>query len=244
MSRTVTLTQLRADIAAQADFVGATGRYPDAVVDRFVNQSIQRFREKLSTEGVTHYLVSTSGTLAAGATSPFAFGSLDLSAVTPSVVRSYGVDVTINGGFIKTLQHVPFTERNSYGGPTGKGEPRDWAHYQTRKIAILPAPEGTYPYTVWYLPVLADLVSGSDTFDGVAGWEDFIVWDVVCRLIVRDQYMTAFQTATAYKNELWADILRNATKVSSSGGAVLGRDSLGDRAQLSNWRVKNQLPPP
>lgn len=244
MSRLVTLLQLRTDIAAQADYVGATGRYPDAIVNRFINQSIQRFRERLSTEGATHYLVSVSGALAAGAVSPYAFGVIDLTATNPSVVRTYGVDLTINGGFIKTLQHVPFQSRNNYGGPTGVGEPRDWAHFQTRKIAILPAPNGTYPYTVWYLPVLADLAADGDTFDGVAGWEDYIVWDVVCRLIIRDQYMTAFQTATNYKNEVWADILRNATKVSGSGGAVLGRDSLGDRAELSNWRVRHQLPPP
>ena len=75
--RNVTLTQLRADIAAQADFVGATGRYPDATVNRFINQSIQRFREKLSTEGATHFLLSTSGTLAAGAVSPCRPGVCD-----------------------------------------------------------------------------------------------------------------------------------------------------------------------
>mgnify|MGYP001581068345 FL=1 len=54
MSRTVTLLQLRTDIAAQADITvggASTGRYPTGVMNRFINQSIQRFRERLSTEG-------------------------------------------------------------------------------------------------------------------------------------------------------------------------------------------------
>ncbi len=243
MSRTVTLTQLRSDIATQADIVGATARYPNATLNRFINQSIQRFREKLSSEGATHYLVNVAGTLTPGAISPFPFGVIDLSAVNPSVVRTYGVDITLTSGIVTTLSHSPFQSRADFGGPIVKGEPRAWAHYQTRKVAIMPAPSEAYPYNVWYLPVLADLAADADTFDGVAGWEDFIVWDVVTRLIIRDQYLTAFQVATTYKNEIWADILRNATRVSSAGGATLGRDSMGDRGIMNHWR-RRQPPPP
>lgn len=244
MSRTVTLLQLRTDIAAQADIVGGTARYTSAILNRFINQSIQRFREKLSSEGAQHYLVSTTGTLTPGATFPYPFGVLDLSAVTPSIVRTFGVDVTLNGDIIKSLSHVPFASRADYGGSIVISEPMAWAHINTRKLAIMPAPDEAYRYVAWYLPVLADLSADGDTWDGVAGWEDFIVWDVVARLIVRDQYMTAFQTATAYKAEIWADILRNATRVSSAGGATIGRDSMGDRGAFDNWRRNRNLPPP
>ena len=244
MSRTVTLAQLRSDIAAQADIVSGTGRYDAPTINRFINQSIQRFRERLSGEGATHYLVNSAGTLGVGSTSPFPFYALDLSALNPSMVRSFGIDITLPGNTIKSLPQVPFQNRTDYGGAVVQGEPMAWAHYQTRKLAIFPGPNSAYPYNVWYLPVLADLAADGDTFDGVAGWEDFIVWDVVCRLIVRDQYMTAFQTATAYKNELWADILRNATRVSKQGGANIARDSMGDRAASDNWRRNRLLPPP
>ena len=188
--------------------------------------------------------MDVSGTLAAGAVSPYPFGVIDLTAVSPSVVRTYGVDIRLTSGVVTTLSHSPFQSRSDFGGPIITGEPRAWAHYQTRKLAVMPAPPQSYPYTVWYLPVLADLVADADAFDGVAGWEDFIVWDVVTRLIIRDQYMTAFQTATTYKNEIWADILRNATRVTSAGGAVLGRDSMGERGIMDNWRRNRALPPP
>jgi len=244
VSRNVTLLQLRTDIATQADIVGGTARYTTATLNRFINQSIQRFREKLSTEGATHFLTNTAGTLTAGATSPFPFGVLDLSAVTPSVVRSFGIDVKLSSGIVIALSHSPFQSRTDFGGPIVTGEPIAWAHFNTRKLAIMPAPSQAYPYNVWYLPVLADLTADGDTWDGVAGWEDFIAWDVVCRLIIRDQYVTAYQIATGYRQELWADILRNATRVSSAGGAALGRDSMGERGLMDNWRRNRALPAP
>lgn len=225
MSRTVTLLQLRTDIAFQADVVmGTTGRYQTAMVNRFINQSIQRFRERISQEGIQHYLVASSGTIQAGNTAPYPFAVLDCTGFTPSVVRTYGVDITLNS-VTKSLIHRPFTERAMFGGPDVLGEPERWANFQTAKLAIMPGPMFDYTYLVWYLPLLADLSADGDTFDGVAGWEEYIVWDVVCRLINRDQYAQAFVTASKQRDENWADILRGATRVSAAGGAVVGRDS-------------------
>jgi hypothetical protein len=243
-NRTATLEVLRTDIENQADFVGATQRYTDAVTTRWINQSIQRFRERISLEGSTHYLVSVTKSLTSGATSPYPFQVLDLSAESPSLVRTFGVDITLPGGIIRTLSHTPFTERCSYGGPSVTGIPVAWAHYQTRKIAILPPPNQTLTAVVWYLPVVTDLSADGDTFDGVSGWEDFIVWDVVVRHMTRDRDSDGYQMATAYRAETWSDIVRNATKVTSAGGAHIGRDSMGARGGGGYYARKGRLPPP
>ncbi len=228
MSRNVSLLQLRNDIAAQCDFsISATGRYPSSILNRLINQSIQRFRERISNEGITHFLVSASGTLAAGTTSPYAFQTLDLSALSPSLVRTYGVDITV-AGVVRSLAHRSFMERNEFtSSPTMTNQPMAWAHFQTRSIAIMPGPDTSYPYTVWYLPVLADLAADGDTFDGVAGWEIYVLWDCVCQLIARDQYAAAYQQAILERDKAWEDIVRSATKVSAAGGAVVGRDTMG-----------------
>ena len=226
MARTVTLSQLRTDVAAQCDFsVGASGRYTPTLLNRLLNQSVQRFRERISNEGMTHYLVSTTGTVTSGATSPYAFKTLDLSAASPNIVRVYGVDLTVSG-IVKTLAHRPFQERNDYGAPSITGEPMAWAMYQTTSIALMPAPDQSYSYTVWYLPLLADMSADGDTFDGVAGWEQWIVWDVVCQLIARDTYQSAYNQAVQLRTEVWQDIIRSSTKVTSAGGALIGRDTL------------------
>jgi hypothetical protein len=227
MARNVTLSSLRDDIANQVDVtVGASGRYTPTYLTRLINQSIQRFRERVSSEGMAHFLVSATGTLTAGATSPYSFCELDLTSVSPSIVRTYGVDITVNGCIV-SLAHRPFTERNDHGGPQNTGIPRAWMHYQTRRLAIAPAPDSAYAYAVWYLPVLADLSADGDTFDGVAGWEDYVVWDVCLRLITRDQYATAHALFTQNLERTWQDILRGASKVTAAGGANVGRDTFG-----------------
>lgn len=239
--RNVSLGQLKADIAEQANIAGATTRYSPTLLARHVNQSIQRFREKVSTEGSTRYLSAVSGTLGVGPTSPYPFHVLDLGAVATGIVRTYGLDITIDGE-TRSLLHVPFTARDQYGGGRVRGVPCAWAHYQDTKVAILPPPSTAYAYTAWFLPVLPDLVNDSDTWDGVSGHEDFVTWDVLCRLIVRDQYPEAFQMAVSYRSDVWADIMRSATKVSSAGGTVIGRDTFGER--LAGMQRKGRLPPP
>lgn len=243
MSRTVTLSQLRTDIATQADVsISSSGRYDPTKLNRYINQSINRFRESLSSEGVQHYLTSATGTLGTSATSPHPFYLLDLSAVNPGVVRVYGVDIQYQG-VTTTLNHIPFTDRDNYGGPTNKGIPDAWANFGTYKLAIFPPPSQAITYVVYYLPVATDLSSDSDTFDGVSGWEDFIVWDVVEKLAARDNYAQAYALITQTKAGIWAGILRNATRVTSAGGAVTGRDSMGRRGLWPMARTR-QLPPP
>lgn len=241
MSRNVTLLELRESIVYQTDNAGATARHAPTLVNRLINQSLQRFRERLSEEGAQHFLASTTGNLGVGATSPYPGYVLDLTAVSPSVVRIHGIDVTVSGE-VRTLQHVPFTERNSYGGGVSSGIPVAWTPFNTAKALILPPAGSAYAYCVWYLPVLADLATDAATWDGVAGWEDFVKWDVACQLIVRDQYPTAYSMAVNYKKEVWEDILRAATKVTLAGGAVIGRDSFGER--LSSLPSKRLPPPP
>lgn len=242
MSRNVTLGQLHADVRDQASVGGATVRHAPTMITRQINQSIQRFREKLSIEGASHYLTAATGTLSTGPTSPYQFQTLDLSAASPAIVRVFSVDITVNGEVI-TLKHVPFEEREKYGSATSNAVPVAWAAFGTSQLAIMPPPNATYAYTVWYLPVLSDLSNMSDTFDGVSGWEEFIVWDVCTRVIVRDQYPNAFAMAVQCKNEVWRDILNSATKVTGAGGAVVGRDTMG-KAMVAGYSKRRILPPP
>lgn len=243
MARTVTLSQLRTDIRNQADIVGESARHSDTLLLRLINQSIQYFRRKLSIEGAQHYLTNAAGLLGSGTTSPFPFYVLNISAFNPGVVRVFGVDITVQSS-VYSLTHVPFTSRNDYGNTNTTGTPVAWTILQTAKLAILPASDQPYPYNVWYLPVLADLEEDADEFDGVEGWEEFIVWDVTTKLIMRDQYPAAFQMAVEKRNEMLQDIISSAKKVTGSGGQFIGRDVLAERLNGLGATRRRILPPP
>jgi hypothetical protein len=243
VSRTVTLSQLRDDVSTQADIVGAVGaskRHTPTMMNRYINQAIQRFREKLSSQGAPRYLVSTTGSLTAGLTSPYAFSLLDLSSADPGVVRVHGLDITVNNSITKLIP-VPFSQRSEYG--TATGIPCCYAQYDTDKLAILPAPESAYTYVCWYLPVLDDLANDADTWDGVAGWEQWITWDVVVRHLVRDQTSRAYAMAMGYRNEIMADIIASASETNVEAPRALARDDFGARLYTGRNFLHRRLPP-
>lgn len=226
MARTVRLDVLRQQIQYLADIQGMTARHATSDLNRAINQSIQHFREKVSQHGLRNYITHATGTLTSGATSPFAFTVLDLSAVSPAVVRVFGIEITIRGR-IQPLELIDFENRNDFQdwtfGPISD-EPTAWAPYQQARVAILPASNAAYPYTVFYLPVLPDLTNDSDTFDGVVGWEEWVAWDALIKVLQRDQYPQVYATATAERDRIWADIERNCNPA-KSGGLVKRVDS-------------------
>lgn len=239
MTRPATLAQILDDIRDQADILGAELRHTGTRLTRKVNQSIQRFREAVTIEGHALYLTSSSGTLTAGVQSPFAFRTLDISGIT-DMVRPFGLDITVNGT-VSSLHHVPFQSRNDYGGGQFNGIPVAWSQYNRNSIAILPPPDTAFAYTLWYLPKATDLAADGDTFDGVAGWEDWIVWDVVTRVLIRDQYPTALAMASQYKADVMTDIKFWASRANRGGPQAIGRDTFGMR---NSGRNRGRLIPP
>ncbi len=233
MSRTRTLTELIADVRFQGSIEGFTVRHSDAQITRMLNQEIQAHREQVSLEGIANYLASYSTTFTSGNTSPFKYAVLNLaSGPSPALTRLYGIDVIV-GNEAKTLHPVAYSERNDYGGQPG--EPECWAQITSYTFAILPAPAYAYTYIAHYLPKLADLATGSDTFDGVAGWEDVVVWGAVVRLIARDQFPQAYQLATQERARAEARVMANS-KQTGKGVVHRRRDTWGERRRDARLR--------
>lgn len=241
MARSVSLFQLRTDVAEQADVAGNAARYTPTLLNRLINQSRQKFAREISNAGVTHLLEPHSGTTGVGPTSPYQFQTLDLSAASPSLVAVYGVDVTLSGGDRLTLSQVPFSERSMWGSADHSGQPHSWAAFQTRKVALFPAPDQAYAYTVWFLPALTDMSADVDTWDGVAGWEDAVRWDVVCALMARDNNTAAFQLAAAERQHAMVNIVTAANRVTRAGSATVAKDTFGRRIGLQ--RATHKWPP-
>lgn len=227
--RTRQLSDLLLDIRWQADQLGATLRNTDTQLTRALNQSIQAFREWISDNGFSYYLKPSTGVLPVGATSPYAFGQLTISAISPAVVRVYGLDVKVNG-IIYGLDAVAFAERNRYQtvDTNTSGIPVAFTMYDNNQIAIMPPALSAYPYTLWYLPVSTDLAAGSDVFDGIAGWEEWLTWDVLVKLVVREKEPAIASVALSERDKVQAAILKRSRHLQRQGPMVK-RDTRADR---------------
>ena len=65
---------------------------------------------------------------------------------------------------------------------------RAWDGYKPRyalmrqRIYFFPVPAATYALSLWYTGAPADLVAGTDTFEGGPGWEEYVVADVCAKI--------------------------------------------------------------
>jgi hypothetical protein len=201
MSSPKTLLELRTKIRKFSDCVGdtTTGRHTTAQINDMLNSSWQAMRAVVS--GNTHlYLKPATATMTAGKLSPFSWGSVTLPA---DCARIYGFDLTVTATDVRTLLPGSFTERNEYVGLYGQGTgvPVIFFAYNIGvevtttvtpgKVAVLPAPSQAFSYNLWYLPSWTPITNDTYVFDGMEGWDDWVVWDVVLKLAAADNDMTA-----------------------------------------------------
>lgn len=252
MARSISLANLRARVRAAGDFGPDTtsGRYPNTRLNTQINQSWQRQREIATTKGdgqiyLTHTVAAnmTPGTV----DSVTSFGTIPWPTGAVSI---HGVDVVFSANDIHPLESVSFADRNTfrdvYGGPTGR--PLGFAVInvgfeslqfdQAGTIAIFPAPDRSYPYTVWYLPVWTDITNDIYVFDGVAGWDDFTVWDSVIQIAAGDndaqQVVQIAMAERAKAEELISARVNSIQRV----GPTRRRDVAGQsrRTRQTFWR--------
>lgn len=180
MARTRTLTELLADVRKAADREGAATRFPDSEVTRYINQAIQEFNLELNVGDNWWNLSSSTGTTVA---------DTDTSTLPSDAVQVYGVDIN-DGGFTYALTPYEFMERADdehlfITGASNTGRPSQF-RVDGSALYFLPTPGAAYSYTVWYLAAPTDLSTGADTFDGVAGWEEWITLRAAMKVLRKD----------------------------------------------------------
>jgi hypothetical protein len=223
MARSRRISELEAMVRWQADQDRAQLRHTSPDLRRAINQSIQRFRELISDNGHPYFLKSHSGELVPGTASDdngqrYAWGVLDTATIEPEVIRIYGLDITVDQ-VNEELDAVEFRERNLYQYRTNSSAPPvAFFGYDETKLGILPPPNRAYPFTLWYLPKLPDLLEDDDEFNpGLPGAEEWIVWDVCHKILNRDNYPQLIAACAMERDKLMIDILHRASKHQRTG---------------------------
>jgi hypothetical protein len=229
MARTRTLAQLRGDVEYQGSIAGlvAGGRHPPDNVTRLINQSWQRWRLKVSQVAkLQRFLVTATGTLTPGAVSadePYT----QLTHSLTDVVWIRQVALTVNGE-VYQMEEVDSDAIGEYGShPT---TPCVWTSEDETTLLFMPPADAAYGYSVRYLPAATDLSADGDTVDGIAGFEDWIVFDALMNMMVRDDEPEMYQLLQARRDDIWADVMRHSRKGRS--GPHKRRDVRTARANL------------
>jgi hypothetical protein len=176
MARTRTLADLVADVRWQADVEGAMQRHTTEKIETALNQSNQAFRLMIS--AVSDYYKAKSATLSIAA------GDSTIP-IPADMVRLYGFDIQVQGRW-RELNEFQFSDRNRYEDNwVTTGPPTYFRQRSETQIDIMPTADGVYSYRLWYLTTGAELDASTD-FDGIAGWEDWLVFDSALRISTRD----------------------------------------------------------
>lgn len=187
MARGRELQDLRADAYKRSDNEGTDGvggRHPSADVTRYVNQGGAELWDLLiEARGPEYFQADPADEIATLASTT----SYELSDTFYLLIG-----VRLDGNFGAPL--VPFTSQEepslrmqgrSIGLPT---------HYQLRRtadginsITVLPAHRAGLTLVVDYVPAYVDLVADADSFDGINGWEEYVVCFAARCMAVKDE---------------------------------------------------------
>lgn len=153
----------------------------DASLDEEINQSLAELYDKL-VGASPDYFESTQ--------------SIDVVADTASYAlpddyyKTLALDILRSDSTYGALTKYNLAERNYdnlYPGATS----REWTRYRVRGSYLVLVPTPNWSETAGlrhlYIPAPSRLSNASDTFDGIAGWEDYIIYDVCIKLMAKEE---------------------------------------------------------
>lgn len=167
MARTRTLLNLRGDAYRRADLENATSLVPPADMTEYINQGIAHYENILAKARGRTWNSSTSTIVTSNGVSDYA-----LHATFAFLLK---VTANINGDV------VPLTEfdLSEIAALSNTNVSWDGAPFRYMlmggSIRLLPTPAGAYTVTAYYIPSATRLTADGDTFDGVDGWETFVI---------------------------------------------------------------------
>jgi len=181
MASNVTLGTLKTAARERSDMVNSNF-ISDSELNRYINSSIKDLYDRLINAG-EYYYVSSADISVVGGTATYSLPN--------DFYKLLGVDLVIDSnGNAVTLRPFQFEQRNSYlFTPTWNVVGLSYLRYmlQGSNIKFVPVPSGATTVRLWYSPAFADLVSDSDSFDGINGWEEYVILDAAIKMMIKEE---------------------------------------------------------
>lgn len=188
MASLVTLAELKERSREAADQENSTF-ISDSELTNYINTSAKRLYDLLiSAYGQEYYYADEIINLTS---------STDEYDLPSDFYKLLGVDLILSANPTHNSQAItlePFNlqERNRYKNSymyTGALDGAVRARYRLRggKISLIPSSTGANTIRVIYVPTLTNMALDKDTFDGVNGWEEFIVLETAIKMMRKEE---------------------------------------------------------
>jgi hypothetical protein len=199
LARLVTLTtmQTRAGQRAGMRFASNAAIIESGELTDDINEGIAELFDLFTqVEGQPWYLESTTFQTNLS-TDTYTIGSGQSINVT-DFYRPRGFDISFGQNIVITARPFMWSERNRYKWYPGWiysqpvfyrmiGKASSVAQAGNDSVRFIPQPGGQFNITMWYTPTPPVLVNGSDSFDGVNGFEEYVVLSAAIKLLLKQE---------------------------------------------------------
>jgi hypothetical protein len=178
----VTLQQLRDQARARADMQNS-GFISDSELDFYINSEIQELYDLLVTKFEDYYLQTSNFSIAQGS------NSFNLP---EDFYKMRGVDITIATGQYINARPFNFEDRNITTNPMAVPFNNNLYNYRYQirgnTVYFLSQPDNqAIAGRLWYVPTFEKLEDGDDTFDGINGYEEYVILGATIRMLMKEE---------------------------------------------------------
>lgn len=189
---TVTLLSVRTQAKQRADMENS-GFVTDPEWNSYISASYKELYDLLiSAYGNDYFVAPPVQITTDGTNDKYALPDGTLYSSAPAFYKLLGVDLQTRGNAQELISLKPFTfaERNLF---SPYGVQALYANTSLRyrlmgnNLWLTPKPQAGLVLQLWYIPEPGNLVNDTDTFEGVSGWEEYVIIDAAIKALTKEE---------------------------------------------------------
>lgn len=224
MAVNVSLLQLRTEILARVDD-SASGFFSASDVNTQINRSGRQLVSKLASQsGVRHKVCRGTFNTVAG-TMRYTWPTTDTwtGDTSLSLIQLLGVTLEFGTGQRQRVGRMAWNNREFYTNITPSwefGAPIAY-EYSPAALMFFPTPNRVVPVEVLFVPAWVDLTADGDTYNGITGFDTWLVCNVCAQLAAKESDTEQMQFYMNEREAVWADMLALATTTDEGDAGVM-----------------------
>jgi len=113
--------------------------------------------------------------------------NVDSYALPSDFYKMRGLDMKITSTDWDSIRPFSFADRNLYQNTSWSNASYGRYRLMGSNLVLMPKPTATYDSQLWYIPSSVELSASGDTFDGINGFEEFVVIDTAIKMRVKEE---------------------------------------------------------